>query len=169
MTIRKNNLDFKLNINNGVSPWYCLLYYLCNCLHVPYVHRSGIWALWALWLCSSFIKYSFYAHNAIIRLSPCVRHLLTIRSSFRVLGSSFRSVCDHRSLSVHRALIVRSLGTLQPFIVRTSRRFNSFSLPLKTWKWKDHSRKRENKRGQAYIFNNNKNIFKTKWLSFCLK
>lgn len=149
MTIRKKNFDFKLNINNGVSPWYCLLYYLCNCL--PYVYRSGFWALWALWLCSPFIKYSVYAHNAFIRLSPCVRHLLTIRSSFRVLGSLLRSVCAHRSLSVHRAYIVRSLGTLQPFIVRTTRRFNSFHCHAKLGSGKTIQENVKTKRGR-HIF-----------------
>lgn len=38
--------------------------------------------------------------------------LLIIRSSFRVLSSSLRSNCAHRSFSVHRALIIRSLGAL---------------------------------------------------------
>lgn len=141
-----------MNINNCVSPWYCLLYYLCNCL--PYVHRSGFWALWALWLCSPFIKYSFYAHNAFIRLSPCVRHLLTIRSSFRVLGSSRRSVCAHRSLSVHCALIMHSLGALQPLIVRSTFMFKSSSLPVGIPKWKDHLRKRENKNGHVSLITN---------------
>lgn len=85
---------------------------------------------------------------------------LTIRSSFRVLSSSLRSICAHRSLSIHRALIVRSLGAQQPFIVRSTRTFNSSSLPLGTSKWKDHSRERENKNGHAFLITKKKRYLK---------
>lgn len=93
-------------------------------------------------------------------------HFMLITLIMRSLGSPLAcAICSpyvHRLeflalhsdpfvLTVRRALIVRSLGTLQPFIVRTTRRFNSFSLPLRTWKWKDHSRERENKKRGMYF------------------